>query len=282
MKRNVKTIYSQKEIEELRALIRLRVKADRTTQKSIRGKMRNLGFYGSEFGIFDCQESDLDRLIRNGSIKVIGEEASEKFIDKSISCTSVKSHPATQIQVPRLESVSAKEAENALIGGPFVSVHTLSDHSVPDTPGLYCIKLRKGIALPAKYGKVREDGIIYIGLASTSLHKRFWRQELNHHGAATFFRGIGAVLGYLPPKGSLYGKKTGNYKFSEKDTEAIRKWIRQSLLVNWIPFSTDKMSVVEEELIKKYRPLMNSTHNPTPSQELAVARERCREYARSK
>ena len=184
----------------------------------------------------------------------------------------------------KVESVPGgfREAEKALIGGSFVSANTLSDQSVPDVPGLYCIKLRKGIVLPAKYGKVREDGIIYIGQASTSLHQRFWRQELNHHGAATFFRGIGAVLGYLPPKGSLYGKTTGNYKFSEKDTEAIRKWIRQSLLVNWIPFATDKMDIVEAELIQEYRPLMNSTHNPTPSQELAAARERCSEHARSR
>ena len=175
-----------------------------------------------------------------------------------------------------------KAAEKALIGGDFVSANTLDDHTVPDVPGLYCIKLRKGVVLPAKYGKVREDGIIYIGQASTSLHQRFWRQELNHHGAATFFRGIGAVLGYLPPKGSLYGKSTNNYKFSDEDTEAIRKWIRQSLFVNWIPFGTDNMDTVERELIQKYCPLMNTTHNPTPSTELAAARERCREYARSK
>ena len=173
-------------------------------------------------------------------------------------------------------------AEKALIGGKFVSANTLDDHTVPDVPGLYCIKLRKGVVLPAEFGKPRDDGIIYIGQASTSLHQRFWRQELNHHGAATFFRGIGAVLGYLTPKGSLSGKSTKNYKFSEQDTDAIRKWIRQSLFVNWIPFATDNMDTVERELIQKYRPLMNTTHNPTPSLELAAARERCREYARSK
>ena len=185
---------------------------------------------------------------------------------------------------PKIENVPEefKAAEKALIGGDFVSANTLDDYTVPDVPGLYCIKLRKGVVLPAKYGKIREDGIIYIGQASTSLRQRFWRQELNHHGAATFFRGIGAVLGYLPPKGSLYGKSTNNYKFSDEDTEAIRKWIRQSLFVNWIPFGTDNMDTVERELIQKYRPLMNTTHNPTPSPELAAARERCREYARSK
>lgn len=193
--------------------------------------------------------------------------------------------PSKPVNVrPKMENVPGefKAAEKALIGGDFVSANSLDDYTVPGVPGLYCIKLRKGVVLPAKYGKIREDGIIYIGQASTSLRQRFWRQELNHHGAATFFRGIGAVLGYLPPKGSLYGKSTKNYKFSEQDTEAIREWIRQSLFVNWIPFATDNMDTVERELIQKYCPLMNTTHNPTPSPELAAARERCREYARSK
>ena len=101
----------------------------------------------------------------------------------------------------------------------------MDDSSVPDVPGLYCIKLCKGVVLPAKFGKVREDGIIYIGQASRSLKKRFWEQELNHKSAATFFRSLGAILGYLPPKGSLYGKDTRNYKFSQEDTESIKKWM---------------------------------------------------------
>ena len=33
--------------------------------------MRSIGFYGGDdWGIFDCQESDLDRLIDSGLIKV--------------------------------------------------------------------------------------------------------------------------------------------------------------------------------------------------------------------
>ena len=178
--------------------------------------------------------------------------------------------------------VEVKEAEEALIGGTFVSVNSLTGGSVPDVPGLYCIKLRNGATIPAKYGKIRSDGIIYIGLASTSLRQRFWRQELNHLGAATFFRGIGAILGYLPPKGSLSGKISKNYRFSDEDTAAIRKWIRQSLLVNWIPMDEAKIAKVEKSLIEKYQPLINTKHNPNPSKELADARKRCRDYAQSK
>lgn len=174
-------------------------------------------------------------------------------------------------------------AERKLQQGEFVSVGALSGEMVSDVPGLYCIKLRKSARLPAKYGKVREDGVIYIGQASTSLRKRFWKQELNHIGAATFFRSIGAMLGYLPPKGSLVVKKNQtNFKFSPEDTEAIRQWMRESLTVNFIAFSTETMDDVEKKLIDKYRPLVNYTHNPDYSRELEAVKDKCREYARSK
>ena len=174
-------------------------------------------------------------------------------------------------------------AEKNLLQGEFVSVGALSGDMVPDVPGLYCIKLRKGVCLPAKYGKVREDGVIYIGQASTSLRQRFWKQELNHIGPATFFRSIGAMLGYLPPKGSLVGKKNQtNFKFSPDDTEAIRQWMRNSLTANFITFSIETMDDVEKKLIDTYRPLVNYTHNPDYSRELETVKDKCREYARSK
>lgn len=162
---------------------------------------------------------------------------------------------------------------------PFSAVSTLEASSIPAVPGLYCIKLKKGVSLPVKYGKVRDDGIIYIGKAG-SLRERLWEEELNHRRPATFFRGIGAVLDYLPPKGSLIGKSNqNNYRFSPEDTEAIKEWMRKSLLVNWIALEPIELLEAEEALIIKYQPLMNTTHNPNPSKELAVARKRCRAYA---
>ena len=72
MAREVKTVYTAQEIEKLKELIRQRVAAPSDKQKAIRDKMRDMGFYGSEFGIYDCQVSDLDALIANGTIKVLG------------------------------------------------------------------------------------------------------------------------------------------------------------------------------------------------------------------
>ncbi len=285
MERNVnktKTEYTKKEIEILKKLIRMRVDANRDDQKKIRGAMRKLGFYGSKFGIHDCQVSDLEGLIRIGIIKVIDDDTSlaspVSRTPRSIVTSKVASAPIPSTLAP----IEAKNVEMALIYGNFVAVNTLRDYSVPNVPGLYCIKLRKGVPLPQKFGKVREDGIIYIGKASKSLKKRLLEQELNHKSAATFFRSMGAILGFMPPKGSLYGKSTRNYKFSLEDTEVIKKWMRQSLLVNWITLGKEHIDKVEKYLICKYCPLVNIDNNPAASDELKAARKYCVEYAKSK
>ncbi len=83
--------------------------------------------------------------------------------------------------------------------------------------------------------------------------------------------------------GSLVGKANqNNYKFSPEDTEAIRKWMQHSLLVNWVPLEPTKIPGTEKALIIKYQPMMNTAHNPNKNHELAAARERCRDYAQSK
>lgn len=272
-----KNQFTQAEMDRLRELIRKRVKADKTTQKSIRREMRNIGFYGrDDFGIINLQESDLDRLIREKRITVIESPATPA---KKIQTpqTPVFRNAKSDAAVP----IDSHEIEGKLVRATFIPVYELNADKVPATPGIYCIKLRKGVPLPAKFGKVREDGIIYIGQASKSLKERLWEEELNHKRAATFFRSIGAMLGYLPPKGSLVGKRnTKNYTFSEKDTEAICKWMRQSLLINFVTMEpSKKIKEVEKTLIKKYCPLVNIEHNPLFSSELKSARAKCVAYA---
>ena len=186
----------------------------------------------------------------------------------------------TVVAVPKAVKGLAA-AEKNLLQGDFISVGALSGDMVPDVPGLYCIKLRKGVHLPAKYGKVREDGVIYIGKAD-NLRERLWEEELSHKRPATFFRGIGAVLGYLPPKGSLIGYANQyNYEFSAEDTDAVIKWMHRYLAVNWIQLEPSQIVNTEKDLIRMYQPMMNNTHNPNKNKALAAARKRCREYAKS-
>ena len=63
--------FSTEEANELRMLIRQRCNADRSQQKSIRAKMRRIGFYGGDdFGIKDMTIEKFETLIRMGQIVI--------------------------------------------------------------------------------------------------------------------------------------------------------------------------------------------------------------------
>lgn len=172
---------------------------------------------------------------------------------------------------------------NLLEASDFVKVSELQTRKELNCPGLYCIKLAPNGVLPEPFAsKLQRHRIIYIGQASTSLYDRFWKQELNAIGHGTFFRSIGAVLGFLPPKDSLKGKTTRNYKFSSEDEVSIKNWLQNNVVVNCCECGVDEMDAKEEELIQNVRPLLNIAKNPNSLPELTAARNRCLEYAQGK
>ncbi|TKD66534.1 GIY-YIG nuclease family protein [Flavobacterium sp. ASW18X] len=139
------------------------------------------------------------------------------------------------------------------------------ENKVPDRPGLYCMRIVDPTSLIPLFADVlrqRNHNIIYIGLASKSLKKRFLGQELRAKGHGTFFRSLGAVLGFTPEKGSLVGKKNQkNYKFSYKDQAAIIDSINENFIVNWVEVDGN-IDAIENELLKTYLPLLNLAGNP--------------------
>lgn len=175
-----------------------------------------------------------------------------------------------------------KEIQKQFLNGEFFPVNKLGNGAIIDNlPGLYCIKLQDGVSLPKPFNHIREDRIIYIGISDSSLRDRLWRQDLNHKSPATFFRSMGAILGFRPPKGSLYGKKTNNYKFSPEDTRKIINWMHNNLLIKWIPLEDWDLRAFEKSLIEVFRPLVNIQNNPDKSFDLEKLREECRNIAKS-
>ncbi len=161
-----------------------------------------------------------------------------------------------------------------------------ADKLVPHHPGLYSIFVDEPRNLPAPFGEyLSQKGtrIIYVGKADDSLQCRLVQQDLRHRcGASTFFRGIGAVIGFRPPVGSLRGKRNrNNYRFSETDTLAIINWIDRRLSVRWVATPLEQIGTFEPEAIRTLRPLLNWTHNPDKLQELAALRAECRRIALS-
>lgn len=164
----------------------------------------------------------------------------------------------------------------------FESVSNLNECLIPDSPGLYAIRIKDVSAIPSPFNdelNKRGHNLLYIGKASTSLRERLWREELNHKKPATFFRSIGAILGFRPIKGSLYGKDTRNYKFSDNDTDKIKLWIRNNLLVN-IQILQENIEEVETALIKDYHPIINIKDNPSKMPIMSQLRKECVKIAK--
>lgn len=150
---------------------------------------------------------------------------------------------------------------------------------VTDRFGLYAIRVRRIEALPKPFRSIaheRDSRLIYLGEATgKTLRRRFLRNELRGQGHGTFFRSLGAVLGYRPPVGSLVGEENPrNYRFSPADTARIVDWINAHIEVSWTPFS-DGIHESEVTLIRKHTPLLNLRDNPLALPELSALRAEC-------
>ena len=160
----------------------------------------------------------------------------------------------------------------------------LAGRVVPDRPGYYSIWIDNPDNLPRLYAYLLQEdktNLIYVGIATKSLLKRLVEQDLHHKSPSTFFRGIGPILGYRPPKGSLAGTSNqNNYKFTKDDTASIIGWIESHLSVRVVEESPARADI-EAGVIHKLRPLLNDTHNPASLDELAQLRKECREIAQS-
>jgi hypothetical protein len=157
-----------------------------------------------------------------------------------------------------------------------------AEQQVAPGPGFYAIFVDIADSLPPPFSQTLRDQrteLIYIGIATKSLIERLVDQDLRHRNSSSFFRSLGAILGYRPPVGSLSAKKNqSNYKFSSRDTKDIVEWIDLHLSIRWLPVSP-AANAAEEAAIRRHRPLLNITHNPTPSRELQDLRQLCRALA---
>ena len=149
--------------------------------------------------------------------------------------------------------------------------------------GLYALKVVDISVLPKLFKdevRASHNSIIYIGKGERTLNERL-QEECRGVSHATFFRGIGALLNYKPPRGSLIGKSNqNNYKFSGKDTCSIIDWMNLNLYFSFLKIDKD-IDKIEKELIIEYCPILNTKHNPNKSTMLALKRKECREFAKS-
>ena len=160
-------------------------------------------------------------------------------------------------------------------------------------PGLYYIRARSEdvirnlseqlfsefVDLLSIYCDSPDSLVIYIGKASgaNGMHQRL-QQDLLHLNPASFFRGVGAVMGKNPRRATTpAGVK--NYRFNADDTNEIIHFMEKYFEVAVEEHPADNLLTVERKKIKKYQPIFNSDHNPHPSVVVRENRFRCRAYA---
>ncbi|ABW19530.1 GIY-YIG nuclease family protein [Alkaliphilus oremlandii] len=168
----------------------------------------------------------------------------------------------------------------------FIPAEKIDEMTLPEETGIYCIKVidMKNSGFEGEIQSIfleRNNPILYIGKSDKSTLKKRLCQELRAKEHGTFFRSLGTVLGYLPPKGSLKNtKRKSNYKFNKSDEVSIINWINKHLEVSWIQIPKD-IGKIEKELIELRTPLFNIVNNPSRVQLLKDMRTYCREFANS-
>lgn len=262
--------FTKEEADVIIELIRLKLASSSTKQKGIRAKIRRLGFFASDSGLGGGYDEQ-DFL---NAVQIEGKDVIQKTPKNKVKITSVsKKVSSTDILL---------RDSNILMNPTNFKLASNLDGLVPALPGIYAIRIKDPKKLPAVFAKElgeRNHNLLYIGIASKSLKKRMLGQELRAKGHGTFFRSLGALLGYTPPKGSLVGAgNIQNYKFTSSDETKIIQWINENLLINWI-LMDNGWNELETQLILSEKPLMNIVKNPLKLTELSRLRARCVEIA---
>ncbi|MCZ2083645.1 MAG: hypothetical protein LC112_05180 [Flavobacteriales bacterium] len=260
--------YDDEVVSKLRLLVKVYENANSPdNRKKARQKMQKLNFRMTDYDIKGITSSDFEQLISSGRIRI------GKISNQPIKSQNPKSESSTNIS--KTESVDILNAEYLTINSALIANNNFS--------GFYSLRLKDTSKLPLVFQNIlkkRDHKIIYFGKAETQTLAKRLNQELYAKGHGTFYRSIGAVLGYLPENGSLKDKANqNNYKFAASDNLKITKWIEENLEIAIFRFSGDFK--IENAIIKNYTPLLNDSHNPLSLTELKQLKDQCRKTARN-
>lgn len=262
-----KKSFSLAELKRLEELIILRNNAPSSEQKSIRQKMRNIGFYGKDdWGITDLQISDLKSLIELGRINIFGAVTTSMGIKKAAKNETNNSKPikTTIVTTSSLDLNSILKKFEINLFDPRVD----TESKVANSSGNYIICLQKESKLPSVsitpiITNFEGYGVIYTGIASKSLKTRDYRQHFvgDNAGRSTLRKSLGVLLGFNLV---LRDKKPGSTKtkFNTQDEKKLTVWMQSNLIMFFLP--TIDFNTIEITLINKFNPPLNlkDNHNP--------------------
>ena len=170
-----RSAFTPDEITELRRLIREKQTADRDRQKALRGRMRRIGFYISDFAAdySGFVVSDLDELISRGTISVKGGDIeSAPHGSPSISgFLRTASGDSLEAQAGDALASYVRDAMATLGHGNALPL-TAAVGAVPDRPGLYAIHASPQTWRELGLGDPPDGRPLYVGKAEDSLVTR--------------------------------------------------------------------------------------------------------------
>jgi hypothetical protein len=280
-----RSTFTQAEIAELRDLIRAKQTADRGRQKSLRARMRRLGFYITDFADYaGFTVSDLDDLIRHGTIAVApGDEPATRATTARLAPRSGGEVDAGRSANDALTGAgatgaAARLASDAEVAGALRSLDEAprrwpaSEWPPPGLGGLHLAglyswwvdaagasDLTQGLELPV------EPGRIYAGqtgatkwpsgtVGRATLASRIGSQHIRGRvRGSTFRRTLAAAL-----LGELELAAVGPHILAPESERALTDWIRDHLEVAVHPFADrGRLGDLERSVLARLDPPLN-------------------------
>lgn len=256
--------FTDLQILTIKKLIAEKVIATPDKQKGIRGKIRNIGFYFSDFSSKKdgYTVADFEALI--SSEQIIISDGNYKPIATSTIKTTNKPRPVEKKISVVLKSIGLKSNLDAFKINRF-DPKTDSETIIANNSGNYILCLKKNSNLPTVSIKpilTNFDGlkVIYTGIAGGSLRTRDFRQHFkgNNAGRSTLRKSLGAIFGYkqIPRDSDL---TTGKTKFNIEDEIKLSDWMCDNLIIYFLP--TSDFNNIEIELINHFNPPLNLKDN---------------------
>jgi hypothetical protein len=270
--------------------------AERSKQKTIRAKLRRIGFHISDYDITGAgfTLSDFDELLQRRVISVIDDEVDAAKsgeipapVTRSIAPEpeSAENHPPNQLPAAATPADTALAGVLAALSAP---PHSLAEGEppLPDRAGLYAIYGSAEVWRLLGLGDPPDDRPLYVGKAQDSLVTRDLRTHFGEQrsglqsltGRSTVRRSIAALLPeefglHARPRNPRKPGRFANYGLSLQSDRALTDWMRSNVtLAAWIGDGR-RLAEVESKVLHHWKPPLNLAGVTTPwSKQVSAAR----------
>lgn len=256
--------FTSLQILTIKKLIAEKVTAPSDKQKGIRAKIRNIGFYYSDFSSKKegYTVADFEELINSGKIKISNRDYQPLADVKAITKSKLIEIKTSETQKKSLSSNLEIFKTNCF--DPKKDSETI----ISNSSGNYILCLKKNSSLPMVTIKpimTSFDGlkVIYTGISGGSLRTRDFRQHFkgNNAGRSTLRKSLGVLFGYKQiPRDS--NPNSGKTKFNIVDEIKLSEWMCDNLVMYFLP--SLEFNAMEIELINHFNPPLNLKDNSNP------------------